>query len=33
MMVEFENLAKENGYVYDDGHGELLPVFYYINNN
>ncbi|KAL7541508.1 hypothetical protein ACHAXR_010989, partial [Thalassiosira sp. AJA248-18] len=26
---ELENLAKENGYVYDDGKGELLPVFYY----
>merc|ERR1712029_859318 len=26
---ELENLAKENGYIYDDGKGELLPVFYY----
>ena len=26
---ELKNLARENGYVYDDGKGELLPVFYY----
>ena len=31
MTMEFENLAKENGYIYDDGHGDLLPVFYYVN--
>jgi chemotaxis protein histidine kinase CheA len=31
MTAEFENLAKENGYIYDDGHGDLLPVFYYFN--
>ena len=28
---EMDNLGKENGYLYDDGHGELLPVFYYRN--
>ena len=27
--TELGNLAKENGYIYDDGNGELLPVFYY----
>jgi hypothetical protein len=26
---ELKNLARENGYLYDDGKGELLPVFYY----
>ena len=26
---ELDNLAKENGYLFDDGKGELLPVFYY----
>ena len=26
---ELENLAKENGYIYNDEKGELLPVFYY----
>ena len=26
---EVDSLAKENGYLYDDGHGELLPVYYY----
>ncbi|KAL7464350.1 hypothetical protein ACHAXS_004686 [Conticribra weissflogii] len=26
---EFENLGRENGYIYDDGNGERLPVFYY----
>ena len=31
MTAEFQNLAKENGYIYDDGHGDLLPVFYYVN--
>jgi len=31
MTTEFQNLAKENGYIYDDGHGGLLPVFYYLN--
>mmetsp|Transcript_29906 Transcript_29906/g.58110 ORF Transcript_29906/g.58110 Transcript_29906/m.58110 type:complete len:1495 (-) Transcript_29906:54-4538(-) len=29
MGVEFENLGRENGYIYDDGNGERLPVFYY----
>jgi hypothetical protein len=29
LASEFDNLGKQNGYVYDDGHGELLPVFYY----
>lgn len=27
--TELSNLAKENGYIYDDGKGGLLPVFYY----
>lgn len=27
--MELVNLAKENGYIYDDGKGGLLPVFYY----
>eukprot|EP00578_Thalassiosira_sp_NH16_P022717 CAMPEP_0181098174 /NCGR_PEP_ID=MMETSP1071-20121207/11975_1 /TAXON_ID=35127 /ORGANISM="Thalassiosira sp., Strain NH16" /LENGTH=1525 /DNA_ID=CAMNT_0023180731 /DNA_START=80 /DNA_END=4657 /DNA_ORIENTATION=+ len=26
---DIENLGKENGYVYDDGKGGLLPVYYY----
>jgi hypothetical protein len=26
---ELKNLARENGYLFDDGKGELLPVFYY----
>jgi len=26
---EFDNLGKENGYVYADDKGDLLPVFYY----
>lgn len=26
---EFGNLGKENGYLYDDSKGELLPMFYY----
>ena len=30
MTAEFQNLAKQNGYIYDDGHGNLLPVFYYV---
>jgi hypothetical protein len=29
LASEFQNLGRENGYVYNDGHGELLPVFYY----
>ena len=29
MTSEFENLAKKNGYIFDDGHGDLLPVFFY----
>ena len=29
MVAEMDNLGKENGYIYDDGKGELLPVFYY----
>jgi hypothetical protein len=29
MVAEMDNLGKENGYIYDDGEGELLPVFYY----
>lgn len=29
MVAEMDNLVKENGYIYDDGEGELLPVFYY----
>lgn len=29
LASEFDNLGKQNGYVYNDGHGELLPVFYY----
>jgi hypothetical protein len=29
MVAEMENLGKENGYIYDDGEGQLLPVFYY----
>lgn len=29
LVAEFGNLGKENGYVYNDGHGQLLPVFYY----
>ena len=33
MTAEFQNLAKENGYIYDDGHGGLLPVFYYVNTS
>lgn len=27
--TELENLGKENGYIYDNGKGDLLPVFYY----
>jgi len=27
--TEFENLGKENGYLFDDTKGGLLPVFYY----
>ncbi|KAL3763845.1 hypothetical protein ACHAW5_006263 [Stephanodiscus triporus] len=27
--TELDNLGKENGYLYEDGKGELLPVFYY----
>jgi len=27
--TELDNLGKENGYLYDDGRGGLLPVFYY----
>ncbi|KAL3803217.1 hypothetical protein HJC23_003492 [Cyclotella cryptica] len=30
LATEFENLGRENGYIYNDGHGELLPVYYYI---
>lgn len=26
---ELENLGKENGFLFDDGKGGLLPVFYY----
>mmetsp|Transcript_1873 Transcript_1873/g.4085 ORF Transcript_1873/g.4085 Transcript_1873/m.4085 type:complete len:1373 (-) Transcript_1873:163-4281(-) len=33
MTAEFQNLAKENGYIYDDGHGGMLPVFYYVNTS
>jgi hypothetical protein len=29
LASEFDNLGRENGYVYNDGQGELLPVFYY----
>ncbi|KAL7504535.1 hypothetical protein ACHAXN_002171 [Cyclotella atomus] len=29
LASEFQNLGRENGYLYNDGHGELLPVFYY----
>ena len=29
LSSEFGNLGKQNGYVYNDGHGALLPVFYY----
>ena len=29
LSSEFSNLGKQNGYVYNDGHGALLPVFYY----
>eukprot|EP00580_Thalassiosira_gravida_P015268 CAMPEP_0201661640 /NCGR_PEP_ID=MMETSP0494-20130426/3942_1 /ASSEMBLY_ACC=CAM_ASM_000839 /TAXON_ID=420259 /ORGANISM="Thalassiosira gravida, Strain GMp14c1" /LENGTH=1605 /DNA_ID=CAMNT_0048139801 /DNA_START=141 /DNA_END=4958 /DNA_ORIENTATION=+ len=27
--TELDNLGKENGYLYDDGKGGMLPVFYY----
>ena len=27
--TEFDNLGKENGYLYEDGKGGLFPVFYY----
>jgi hypothetical protein len=27
--IELDNLGKENGYLYEDGKGGLLPVFYY----
>ncbi|KAL7542059.1 hypothetical protein ACHAXR_011492 [Thalassiosira sp. AJA248-18] len=26
---ELKNLGKENGYIYDDGKGNFLPVYYY----
>jgi hypothetical protein len=29
MGTEFDNLGKENGYLYEDGKGGLFPVFYY----
>jgi len=29
MVDEYNNLGKQNGYIYDDGRGELLPVFFY----
>jgi hypothetical protein len=32
LASEFDNLGRENGYVYNDGHGKLLPVFYYNDN-
>ena len=32
LAADFDNLGRQNGYVYNDGHGELLPVFYYIGD-
>ena len=29
MVDEYNNLGKQNGYIYDDGRGELLPVYFY----
>ena len=32
LAADFDNLGRQNGYVYNDGHGELLPVFYYVGD-